>query len=401
MRRTSILPMPMMPDIEVALFTGGQDPHYALGLTMALAAKGICLDVIGGDIVDGPEMHCTSGVRFFNLHGSNKPASIICKAYRVFVTYFRIFRYAATAKPKVFHILWNNKLLSFDRTFLMIYFKLLGKRIVLTAHNVNADRRDSKDSLLNRLTLEFQYRLATHIFVHTNKMKDELVHCFHVKQASVSIIPYGINNAVPHTNLTSYEAKQRLGLLANARTILFFGSIKPYKGLEYLITAFQKLSATSSDYRLIIAGECKKGGEDYFSSIQQLLSRDASRQHIIQLIGFVPDDQTELYFKASDVIVLPYTEIFQSGIAFLAYSFGLPIIATDVGSFADDIVSGKTGFVCRPKDSDDLTKSILRYFNSDLYSELDKRRQHIIDYTQSHHSWDIVADITKCVYQHI
>ena len=67
--------------------------------------------------------------------------------------YAKLIRYAATAKPRIFHILWNNKFEFFDRTLLMLYYRLLGKKIVLTVHNVNAGRRDSKDTRLNRLTL--------------------------------------------------------------------------------------------------------------------------------------------------------------------------------------------------------------------------------------------------------
>ena len=95
--------------------------------------------------------------------------------------YARLIRYAATAKPRIFHILWNNKFESFDRTLLMLYYKVLGKKIVLTVHNVNAGRRDSKDTRLNRLTLRIQYRLADHIFVHTEKMKRELIEEFGVR----------------------------------------------------------------------------------------------------------------------------------------------------------------------------------------------------------------------------
>ena len=65
---------------------------------------------------------------------------------------------------------------------------------------------------------------------------------------------------------------------------------------------------------------------------------------------FIPDEETEIYFKAADVLVLPYRHIYQSGVLFLGYSFGLPVLAADVGSLKDEIVEGKTGFVFRPED---------------------------------------------------
>src|SRR5689334_11516376 len=76
---------------------------------------------------------------------------------RILSYYFKLLRYAATAKPRTFHILWNNKVLHFDRTLLMFYYRLLGKRLVLTVHNVNAAKRDNRDSAFNRFTLRIQY----------------------------------------------------------------------------------------------------------------------------------------------------------------------------------------------------------------------------------------------------
>jgi glycosyltransferase involved in cell wall biosynthesis len=212
------------------------------------------------------------------------------------------------------------------------------------------------------------------------------------------VIPYGINNAVPQTALTSSEAKKQLGIQESEKTILFFGAIKPYKGLEYLVAAFQHIATEQEDYRLIIAGERKKGCEQYWSAIQQRIGDDSSFERVLQKIGLIPDQEMELYFKAADVAVLPYTEIFQSGILILAYSFGLPVVATDVGSFAENIIAGKTGLVCRPGDPDDLAGAIRKYFDSDLFRELEWRRQEIRDYALSMHSWDRVGDLTRCVY---
>ena len=190
------------------------------------------------------------------------------KVFRVSMYYAKLIRYAATAKPRIFHILWNNKFEFFDRTLLMLYYRLLGKRIVFTVHNVNAGRRDSKDTHINRLTLRIQYRLADHIFVHTEKMKIELVEEFGMQHARVTVIPFGINNAVPNTCLTPREAKQRLGIREGEKAILFFGRITPYKGLEYLIDAFQQLLARREDYRLIIAGRPDKC-ERYWGTIRE------------------------------------------------------------------------------------------------------------------------------------
>jgi D-inositol-3-phosphate glycosyltransferase len=368
-------------------------------LAMDLVSKGVRVDVIGGDENDSPELHVTPNLRFLNLRGSQtQRAKLTKKLSSVAAYYARLIRYAARTKPRILHILWNNKFEHLDRTALMLYYRLRGKKIALTAHNVNQAKRDEKDSLLNRVTLKIQYRLTDHIFVHTQKMKAELLQDFGVHDRAVTVLRHPLNNAFPNTNLTPAEAKRRLGLQDDEKTILFFGRIRPYKGVESLLAAFQLLRASDSKYRLIIAGEPKKGSEDYLDEIRRTISRDFSPGEIVLKFQFIPDDEMELYLKAADVLVLPYKDIFQSGVLFLAYSFGLPVVATDVGSFREEIVEGKTGFLCKPADSADLANTLETYFASDLYKDLKTQRQEIKDYANTVHSWDAVGDLTRKAY---
>jgi glycosyltransferase involved in cell wall biosynthesis len=385
--------------LNAALMTGGCDRPYAYGLAMALISKNVRLDVIGSDAVDSPEMHTTPNLKFLNLWPSRtKNQKLVDKASRTLRHYVSLVRYAATAEPGVFHILWNSKVEFFDRTLLMLYYKMLGKKIALTAHNVNKAKRDSNDSLFNRLTLRMQYRLANHIFVHTQKMKNELIDDFGVWERSVTVIRHPINNAFPDTDLTPTEAKRQLGVRETEKTILFFGKIKPYKGVEHLLTAFRQLTVKDANYRLIIAGEVQKGNEKYVDELRRTVTRELDAKQIILKTQFIPDEEAEVYLKAADVLALPYNEIFQSGVLFLAYSFGLPVVATDVGSFREEIVEGRTGYVCRPADPDDLASALQTYFESDLYLNLATRRQEIKDYANIHHSWDAVAELTRNAY---
>ena len=384
---------------SVALLTGGDDRSYALGLATALISRGMTLEVIGSDNVDCPEFHQNRGLTFLNLRGDQRPdASLLKKVPRILLFYAKLVWYARGSKAKIFHILWNNKFQFLDRTLLTFYYKLLGKKIVLTAHNVNACRRDGNDTRLNRLTLRIQYQLADHIFVHTEKMKRELVNDFAVEENRITVIPLGINNAFPNTDLTADEARQRLNIGSKEKTILFFGRIAPYKGLEYLVSAFQRLSTRLGDYRLIIAGKRERGCEAYWASVQEATRGAADRGQLLVRADFIPDAETELYFKAADVLVLPYRHIYQSGVLFLGYSFGLPALVADVGSLKDEIVEGETGFVFRPEDPIDLAKTIERYFSSDLYAGLSRRRQQIRDYATKRYSWGTVGEMTAKVY---
>ncbi len=382
----------------MALLTGGADQPYAFGLATAIMSQGANLDLIGASELDCAEFRSKRGVKFLDLRGDVGPdASFSRKAFRVLMYYARLIRYAATAKPRIFHILWNNKLETFDRTLLMLYYRFLGKRLVMTLHNVNAGRRDSRDTPFNRFTLRIQYGLADHLFVHTEKMKLELSEEFGVEGARVTVIPFGINNAVPNTSLTRDEARQRLGLGEGEKTVLFFGRIAPYKGLDYLVAAFQQVLARQGDYRLIIAGR-PKHCENYWKAVLRSMGQEVQSGRILVRADFIPDDEAEVYFKGADVLALPYRHIYQSGVLFLGHSFGLPVLAADVGSLKDEIVEGKTGFVFKPEDPVDLARTIERYFASDLFRDLSRRRQEIQRYATERHSWDVVAQTTLGVY---
>ena len=386
------------PVIHVAVLTGGGDRPYALGLAAALSSRGIGVDFIGSNDLLSPELLGNPRVNFLNLRGDQEPeASPVVKVRRVLSYYFRLVHYAATARPKLFHILWNNKFQFFDRTLLMLYYRLLGKRITFTAHNVNAGKRDSNDSVLNQISLKIQYRLSDHIFVHTEKMKSELVSDFSIRESKVSVIPFGINDTVPNTSLSPAEAKRRLGVSSSEKTLLFFGNIAPYKGLEYLIAAFTEVLSKDESYRLMIVGR-PKGSEDYWKRIQQIIVRNSIGDRIIEKIEYVPDEATELYFKAADVLILPYAHVFQSGVLFLGCNFGLPVIAADVASLREEIIEGQTGFMFKARDSSDLAKTIRRYFASELFSELETQRSKIKQYAHERYSWDKVAALSATVY---
>lgn len=383
----------------VALFTGGIDKHYASGLGSSLASSGLALDVICNSELDTPVMQSCPNLRLVPLYERPRgPQNTAWKLFAFILVYAKLISYAATSSAQIFHILWNYKFAFFDRTALLLYYKLLGKRVVFTAHNVNAAERDGVDSLLNRWSLRIQYRLVDHIFVHTEQMKSQLVRLFGVLDKKVSVIPFGVYDIVPQSSLTRAEAKRHLELAASDRTILFFGRIAPYKGIDLLVDAFGRLAVKNRSYRLLIAGEPMKESERHWQQVQHTIEQSSVREQVLQQIRHIPDNEIELYFKAADVLVLPYIQIFQSGVLFMAYSFGLPAIATDVGSFAQDIITGETGYVCRPGDPADLARAIEEYFSSDLFRTLDKRRADIQSLIRTSHSWEIVANKTADVY---
>jgi glycosyltransferase involved in cell wall biosynthesis len=221
-----------------------------------------------------------------------------------------------------------------------------------------------------------------------------------VPEKNITVVPFGINDP-PTTGLSPADAKARLGLRADEHVALFFGQIAPYKGLAYLARAVPRLIAHDPAFRLVVAGKVKKGHEAYWSAVKQALQAPACAGRVILKIEHVPDQDLELYFKAADVLVMPYTDIFQSGVLFLAYSFGLPVVAADVGSLRDDVIEGRTGLMCKPHDARDLERAINAYFAGAIYRALDTRRQQIRAFASATHSWMAVAAVTAARYRSV
>ena len=179
------------------LVGGGGDTYYELGLLSGLFVAGIHVDFIGSNYLREKSILKDERVSFYNLRGDQNPGALLHeKIIRILKYYIKLLKYAYKTDSKIFHIQWLSKFEYFDRIFVNAYFKLLGKKIVFTAHNVNARERDENDSFLNKLTLMFFYRIIDNIIVHTDEMKIQLVENYNIDSSKISVIPYGINNMV-------------------------------------------------------------------------------------------------------------------------------------------------------------------------------------------------------------
>lgn len=389
------------PCAEVALLTGGGDRPYALGLTKSLIAEGLKCDFIGSDFLRCADLEQNRYVNFLNLRGDMRnDAPLHQKAIRITKYYLRLLLYTLSAQPKIFHILWNNKFDLVDRTLLMIFYKLCGKRIVMTVHNVNMGQRDGRDGRINRLTLRTQYHLCDHLFVHTERMRQQLRADFGIDESKVTVIPLPINDTVPDTALSRAEARRQLGFSEDHKVLLFYGSIAPYKGLNVLIQSLATVVKWMPEMRLVIAGHPRFGSAHWEAVARDIVSLELS-SFVTQRIEFIPDDETEVYFKAADAVVLPYTYVFQSGVLLLGYSFGVPVIATDVGSLREYLLQGKTGYLSKPCDADDLAARIKEYFESEIYRSLPQTRAWIQSWARDRYSWSEVASCTKALYRQL
>ncbi len=388
-------------EMKIALLTAGKDQHYALGLLGALQVKPVHIEFIGSDVMATSEVVRTGHIDFYNLVGNqDSDTSISQKVLRVLQYYARLIIYAARTDAKLFHILWFRKFPYIERTLLNVYLKTLGKKIVFTAHNVDDQERNGKTNLFNKISLMFLYNIVDNILVHTPKMKLELIEEFGIAKEKITVVPHGINDVIPEARVTRLEAKQQLGYSPNEKILLFFGNIAPYKGLEDLIRALAELIDEDDRFRLVIAGPVKdKDCEGYWQELEKIIKDLRLSDYVRKEVRFIPDEDVGVFFKASDVSVLPYKRIYQSGVLLLSYRQGLPVIAADVGSLREDIVEGQTGLIFRAGNPADLTAKIRAYFVSDLFRELESTGQRIREYGDNRFSWEKNVDSTFAVYK--
>ena len=387
--------------MKITIIYSGVENSYLVGLVSGLSKlPDLNIDVIDSDKSIG-KFDDFDNVNFLNYRGSLDPGSISSDKIKRILRYYRkLIVYAFKTDSKLLHIQWMNKFIYFDRTILNLYYKLMGKKIIFTAHNINAKKRNNKDNFVNRLSLKIHYNLVDHIIVHNNKMKKELIKEFGIRPDKVAINALGINVNAPQLDLTKQAAVGHLNLPGNKKIILFFGGIVNYKGLDLLIKAFNLMLESSTDYHLLIAGAARD--QEYFNEIEKLFAELNIDEHCTKHIKFIADEDIPYYFTAADCCVLPYTSIFHSGVHALSYAYGLPVIASDVGSFRDeDVIENETGFIFEPSNEEDLKQSLIKYFNSPLYKNLPQTRNHIKEWAQKKYSWDEIGKNTLKLYQQI
>lgn len=153
-------------------------------------------------------------------------------------------------------------------------------------------------------------------------------------------------------------AQEELGLKKDKKTLLFFGLIRSYKGLDLLIGAMNLLD---DSYQLVIAGECYGS----FSSYQQLICLSKNSENIKVLEHYIPDEMVSTLFSASDVLVLPYRSATQSGVVAVAYQMETPMVATNVGALGSAVRDSGTGVVVDEVSAKELARGIKAFFDEE------------------------------------
>jgi len=154
------------------------------------------------------------------------------------------------------------------------------------------------------------------------------------------------------------EALTRLGLDPTFTYILFFGFVRPYKGLDLLIKAFRFVRDEYTETKLIVAGEFYEDEKPY----RQLIEEERLIKDVIIFDRFINDDEVAFFFSAADLVVQPYKSATQSGVTQIAYHFEKPMIVTNVGGLKEIVPDKKCGYVVEP-DSADIAEAITRFFS--------------------------------------
>ncbi len=179
-------------------------------------------------------------------------------------------------------------------------------------------------------------------------------------------VPNAIADVHPHPTYTQFaassmtRAQARSRLEVDGRVLLFFGLVRPYKGVEDLLHAVARLPRDAA-VTLLLVGEFYEAREPYERLLQSLGIAD--RVRVVD--RYVPDAEVAQYFMAADLVVLPYRSASQSGIAQTAFAFERPVVVTAVGGLPDVVEDGVTGYVVPPRDPAALAAAVTRFFAGD------------------------------------
>lgn len=257
--------------------------------------------------------------------------------------------------------------------------KLLKKRkILFICHNVFPHERFPMDRFLTKLML----RQGDYFITQSRMDAEDLLS---VKpDASYVVTPHPSYNVFKLKNLSVQEARELLQIQDQTKVLLFFGFVREYKGLKYLLRAMPEIREKVSDIQLWIVGDFGKDKDEYMELIRDM---DIGEQ-IKVVEGYIADAEVEKYFAASDLVVLPYVSATQSGIVQIAYGLERPVLVTDVGGLPDVVTDRKTGYVVESQSPHAIAEAVRDYFEQNRQEEFAAN----IREEEERFSWSTFAD---------
>jgi glycosyltransferase involved in cell wall biosynthesis len=260
----------------------------------------------------------------------------------------RLLRETRALRPDVVHVqqghLWLNLVIRRFRPF---------SALVVTVHDPLLHPGDRLSAKTPQWVNNLAFRAADSLIVHASALVRELARIDGVDPARIYVVPLRVDPGAMVDGAADLE---------EPATILFFGRIWPYKGLEYLVRAAPLIAADVPQLRIIIAGE----GEP-FGRYAELM--EDPRLFEVRY-GFIDNDERSRLFARAAVVVLPYIQASQSGVVPVAYAAGKPVVATTVGGLPESVEEGVTGLLVPPADVPALAAAV-----SALLTDETRRRQ--------------------------
>jgi glycosyltransferase involved in cell wall biosynthesis len=290
-----------------------------------------------------------------------------------------------TARGEIVHAQWWSYVLAPVYIAMLSAARLRGKRVLITVHNVAPHEEGFVKRLLNRTAL----RLGHAYIVHSEQNRATLQQVLGRRAGPISVVPHGVLES-PRTGMTRAAAREKLALSHDARVVLCFGNIRPYKGVDILLRAFADVVAAEPNAVLVIAGKPWTDWAIYDTLIDDLGIRD----HVRLTLDYIPTADIEPYFVAADVIALPYTHFdAQSGVGTRALPFGRPLVVSNVGGLPELVLDPEA--IVEPHDPAALAAALLRV----LRDEQTRDRMSVDSLTLAASlGWDVIAKRTAALY---
>lgn len=239
-----------------------------------------------------------------------------------------------------------------------------------------------EDKWQTRLAYKSYRYLKAHYILHNQEQRPLFISLYGLDPERVHFVTFGPQEVFR-------EFKQEQQVVQKHNTVLFWGRISPYKGVEYLIEAAKIARKQLPDLKVIIAGQPNYPFET------SLLADDPTFEHIA---GYVPNPRLVKLIEESSLVVCPYTDATQSGVLMTAYAFNKPVLATAVGGIPEVLEEGVTGRLVPPKNAEALARAMVGMLKDP--EGLKTMSENIKKLNESgQFSWDSIARETLEVYQ--
>lgn len=231
-------------------------------------------------------------------------------------------------------------------------------KIIYICHNV----LPHENALYDKPLIKLAFLFADYFIVHSSDDEKILRGIVGNKKITKGFLP--LYNIFPKEKKYHIQKiKKELGL--SKKVLLFFGYIRPYKGLQYLISSLPDIQKKFPDTSLLVVGEFWSKDKSVYLD---LVKKNGVERYVCFIDTYVPNEELGKYFAVSDVVVLPYITATQSAALQTAYGFNKPVISTSVGGLKDVIKEGTTGYIIKPKSSKDIAEKVEKFFRVWKYS---------------------------------